>query len=104
MQNFTPELFDENDTSYFRKNKEAELQKANSDYNRALEKQHHDYKELFKQVKANDKEMKRLDTVQLSMQDTYEEMKTTKRLRELLQNLQMAESVKENWAARRIQV
>jgi uncharacterized coiled-coil protein SlyX len=45
-----------------------------------------------------------LEGLARQVDERWDEMRATKRLRELLKNLERAESVKKNWAARRIQV
>lgn len=89
---------------HFRKSKEAELRQVIHEYDDTIIKHRRQLEELSHFANANRAEMKRLEDVHLGMVDSYDEMRNTKRLRELLQNLQMAESVRENWAARRIQV
>lgn len=61
-------------------------------------------RDLSKLENEKEDEITRLQSAILEMQECYEEMRNTKRLKELLSNMRMAEEVRENWAARRIQV
>lgn len=59
----------------------------------------------FSVVEAdNGHEIERLQNKFKIIEEKYDEMRAMKRLKQLLQNMEKAEAIKQNWAARKIQV
>lgn len=52
----------------------------------------------------NNKAIEKLQNQFKNVEEMYDEMRAMKRLKQLLQNMEKAEAIKQNWAARKIQV
>lgn len=53
---------------------------------------------------GNAKDIEKLQKRFKDVEETYDEMRAMRRLKELLKNMEKAEAIKQNWAARKIQV
>jgi len=80
------------------------LQKFVNEYDTAVERLQAVIDELEEQISAQEQTMEALEDQAAIVDERYEEMKATIRLKEILGEIQLMERGRENWAARRIQV
>lgn len=83
---------------------EASLESTIRHYNSTMLKYQRKIDELCVEEVANGKEVDRLQNKFKDVEEKYDEMRAMKRLKELLANMEKAEAIKQNWAARKIQM
>ncbi|CAL8109809.1 unnamed protein product [Orchesella dallaii] len=83
---------------------EASLDSLIRQYDSTMLKYQAKIDELSVEEIGNSREIDALQNRFKDIEEKYDEMRATKRLKELLKNMEKAESIKQNWAARKIQM